>query len=182
MMKNYYVKQVGLVAAFAIIGATMAQAADLAAANTTCSGIEAMVAQANANVAVAAVSSDTATIKGSLARAAAAEAALAKAKAALEQLENAEDEAAEGVAQALIDAAYQEALSAMVGPVPEAPASEWAESETNVGGSDGSIAPNLSDTIWETQGLRQLYQSMFGNYWATSGGDLSFGDRDATPE
>lgn len=187
MKKQHMLKQAGMVAALAIIGSTTVQAADMVAANTTLSGINALVAQANANVATAAIGGDTDAISEMIARAYAVDVAYAKAKAATQQLAVAADEASEAAAQAALNAAYQDANAAMTGPAPEAPAAEdyqqWLESKMNSAGAvDANDAPNIQDPIWETQGLRQFYQSMFGDFWSTTGGDLRFGDRDATPE
>lgn len=63
---------------------------------------------------------------------------------------------------------------------------EWVESQQNAGGGPGqpNTPPNPEDVPFAPGGIRNYYQSLFGQWWNASafGHGRGFGDRDATPE
>jgi hypothetical protein len=150
-----------------------------------------MVTQAKDNQANAAVGGDLAAIAEADKRAVAVDSAMAEAQAAFSALERAAEGNDEDAAAKAIDdlnAARQKASDALNGAVPEdSPQSEqakWVEGQKNTGGGPGRAydPPNIYDVPSQTQGLRQFYQGLFGNFWQASafGGSLGFGDFDAT--
>ena len=198
-MKQYIsIRKTGLVVALAVV-ATLVQvhAADMAGASGVLAEVSVMAVQAKAGLASAANSGDVNAISDAANRADAVDAAVGEAQSAYAAMERAAaggDEDAAAAAADDLDAARQKAADALKGAIPEVvPKSakeEWKESTTNTGGGPGSAydPPNIYDTPWQTQGLRSLYTSLFGNFWSASGQSFSnFGpsperDRDATPE
>lgn len=165
--------------------------ADLAAASGTLADVAVMAVQAMANLASAASGGDVDAITEAAKRAAAVDAAMAEAQEAYSALERAvagNDQDAAAAMNDDLDAAHQKALDALNGVIPEpTPQSEhakWVEGQKNTGGGPGRSydPPNIYDRPWDTQGLRNFYQGLFGAFWESQGNRGRFGDRDATPE
>lgn len=194
MKRHQFIKKTGLFAVVALMATLVqVQAVDEAAAAGTLGDVAKMVTQANGNLAKAASSRDLEAIKEAVLRADAVNTAQAEAKEAYAAMEKAiadGDEEAAAAAVEDLNAAWQKAYDALNGPVPEPRSQsayeEWKEGMENTGGGPGRAydPENIYDVLWETQGSRHFYQSLFGNLWSASsqGGSDPFGDRDATPE
>ncbi len=192
MKKHLSIRKTGLVVALAVM-ATLIQvhAADMAAASGVLAEVSVMAVQAKAGLADAANSGDVKAIADAVSRADAVDSAVADARdayAAMERAAAGGDEDAAAAAADSLEAARQKASDALKGIVPEAvqkTAKEvWKDSTSNTGGGPGNAydPPNIYDVPWQTQGMRSLYTSLFGNFWSASGQTSPGNDFDATPE
>ena len=192
MKKHLSIRKTGLVVALAVMATlTQVRAADMAGASGVLAEVSVMAVQAKAGLAGAANSGDVKAISDAVNRADAVDAAVADARSAYAAMERAAaggDEDAAAAAADALEAARQAASDALNGIVPEAvqkTAKEvWKESTTNTGGGPGNAydPPNIYDVPWQTQGMRSLYTSLFGNFWSASGQISAGNDYDATPE
>lgn len=197
-MKNYQYGKIGLfVCASALITSIQICDADLAAASGTLAGIAVVSTQASTGVATAANSGDIEAISEAQTRSSAVDSAMAEAQEAYSAMERAVaagDEDAEASASDDLDSAYQKALDALNGTVPElskrSVRDQWKESQTNTGGGPGAASggydsPNIYAVPMQTAGQQSTSASSFSTINSSSGGSgassNSFGDSDATP-
>lgn len=96
------------------------------------------------------------------------------------------DQAAAASASNQLSAALQQAKQAQQGITTMPKPSPVNQARKNTGGGPGKAGdmPNPYDVPWKSDHIRQLYQSLFGNFLEASsfGGTLGFGDREATPQ
>jgi hypothetical protein len=146
------------------------------------------------NVSDSALGGDPGAIQENMTRSHAIDAAVAAGMGEHQKYENALSAGDEDAAAAHADnvkTQVQKAEDALSGALPEdtkqmTSHEQWKESKTNTGSGPGRAydPPNIYDVPWESQGVRSFYQSLWGNFWASSGGGGARrpGDRDATPE
>lgn len=167
--------------------ATMASAVDQAAAAGDLANIEAISVQAKADLAAAALAGDVDAIAEAGKRADAIDGAVAQAAAAYATLEtelaNGNEDAAQSAADDL-KAAVQNAMDALKGVIPQdvmdAAKKQKQSRKTSAGGPGRPFdPPNMYDVPWNSQGMRDFYQSSFGNLWMSG---VNPSDKEATPE
>lgn len=164
--------------------ATMASAVDQAAAAGDLANVSAIAVQAKADLAAAALAGDVDAIAEAGKRADAVDLAVAQAAAAYATLEtelaNGNEDAAQSAADDL-KAAVQNATDAVGGNIQDMPEPTTpARGKTSVGGPGRPFdPPNMYDVPWNSQGMRDFYQSSFGNFWMSG---VNPSDKEATPE
>jgi hypothetical protein len=190
-MKKHHFNATSLIVLAATLSVfTASYAADLADASGALSDIASMSVQSKATLAEAALSGDVDAIAEAVKRSDAVDAAMGEGMQAYSEAERAnaanDADAADSAIEDL-EAARTKAQDALNGVVTEPTAQSihdlWKKSQENAGGGPRRAydPPNIYDVPWQTAGLRQLYQDLFGNVWGAS----SFGgnpERDATPE
>ena len=189
-------KEAGLIAALVAV-ATVAQvrAADMAAASGVLANVSAMAVQAKAGLASAAESGNVEAVAEATKRANAVDAAVADAQKAYAAMERAVSGGDPDTAASAFDdlqAAEKRASDALNGgeapdAAPKASKNDWKESTSNTGGgpTEAYSAPNIYNVPWRSEGLRSLYDSLFGTFWASTvsmGGSMDAGEGDATPQ
>lgn len=166
--------------------ATMASAVDQAAAAGDLANISTISVQAKADLAAAALAGDVDAIAEAGKRADAVDLAVAQAAAAYATLEtelaNGNDDAAQSAADDL-KAAVQNATDALKGVITQDvvdAAKKLKQYRTSAGGPGRpNDPPNMYDVPWNSQAMRDFYQSNFGNFWMSG---VNPPDREATPE
>ncbi len=190
-MKNNQYRTISLMACVAVllVGAQVS-VANLAAASGLLADVAVMASQSSSALAAAANSGDVDAIVEAQARVDAVDAAMTEAQeaySAMEQASNAGDEDAAASAADDLAAAKQKASDALSGIIPETNSQSDAQGSQDQADTGGPVregeAPNVFDQPWETDGVRNAKQALFGTFWnASSQGGASFGERDATPQ
>lgn len=186
-MEKYLKFNIGLVGMAALMMVGTSYAADRAAAAADLAEISVISVQSKGNLAGDALGGDIDAIAESGKRSDAVDAAVAEGQQAHSAIERAvsggDVDAADSAAEDL-KAALQKAKDALDGVIPETKGdkhAEWKDSQTNTGSGPGRAydPPNIYNRPWETQGMQNFYQGLWGSVWASGRGT---GDRDATPE
>lgn len=167
-----------------IFCATTASAVDQAAAAGDLASISAISVQAKANLAEAALGGDVDAIAEAGKRSDAVDNAAAQAAAAYATLESELASGNEDAAQSAFDdlkAALENAMDALQGVIPDGGIPGPKNSKRNSAGGPGRPydPPNMYDVPWNSQAMRDFYQSHFGNFWMSG---VTPPDQEATPE
>ncbi len=157
----------------------MAAAADLVRIGT-------VSVQVKADLAKASLNGDVEAIAKADKRSGSVDAAMARAEKAYSTMERAVASGDEAAAQSAATKIkeIEKALNALGEAVTKMVASEQVKQTANTGEKLGHAddAPNMYDVPWQTDLMRDLYQGLWGNLWASGRVDGGFGDKDATPE
>ena len=165
--------------------ATTASAVDQAAAAANLAAVSAISVQANANLSTNALSGDVDGIADWGDRCDALDAVAAQAAEAYARIESELASGNEDEAQSAYDdlkTALENAKNAFGGIIPPInPVDPKDDGKKNSAGGPGRPydPPNMYDVPWNSQNMRDFYQSHFGNFWMSG---IAPRDQEATPE
>lgn len=164
--------------------ATTASAVDQAAAAADLAAVSAISVQANENLSTNALSGDVDGIADAGKRCDAIDNAAAQAAEAYARMESELASGNEDAAQSAYDdlkTALENAKDALQGIIQESVKPGPDDGKKNSAGGPGRPydPPNMYDVPWNSQNMRDFYQSHFGNFWMSG---IAPRDQEATPE
>lgn len=190
-MKAIQFKHVAVAGLLVLSLANQSFAVNAAEAAGVLADLEALVVQAKATLANAALGGDVDAIAEANKRSGAIDGAVGAGRDALAAMEQAiaagDADAAEAAEDALA-AALGQARDALSGVLPETAAASPKKKPKKVKSDedeeDEEGSPNIYDVPWKSQGIRAYYEELFGTWEDASGfgQGKGFGDRDPTPE